>query len=71
MLTFVARNHSHTLAVCSLSGNKLCGVYTTEEDSRDDNGDPLTRFETKGTYNADGFTELLEGLKGSAIKSLK
>ena len=41
--------------VCSLAGNLLCGV--------DQYG--------RGTYTADGINALCEGLKGSAVTSLK
>ena len=39
----------------SLAGNQLCGL-----DSRG-----------RGTYTAEGITKLCEGLKGSAVTSLK
>ena len=41
--------------LCSLAGNQLCGV---------------DRY-GNGTYTADGITKLCEGLKGSAVTSLK
>ena len=43
----------------SLANNKLCGVYF----------DP--RGHIQGTYTAEGFTVLCEGLKGSSVTSLK
>ena len=41
--------------LCSLAGNQLCGVD----------------IDGKGTYTAVGINALCEGLKGSAITSLK
>ena len=41
---------------CSLENNRLCG---------------LGRFGGDGTYTPEGFTKLCEGLKGSAVTSLK
>ena len=43
----------------SLDGNQLCGLYDDED------GD------TQGTYTTLGFTKLCEGLKGSAVTSLR
>ena len=39
----------------SLAGNQLCGLD----------------YEGNGTYTAEGITKLCEGLKGSAVTSLK
>ena len=39
----------------SLAGNELCGITTLGE----------------GTYTTEGITKLCEGLKGSAVTSLK
>ena len=41
-----------------MAGNKLCGLYYD-----------FGKF--KGTYTAVGITQLCEGLKGSAVTSLK
>ena len=41
-----------------MADNQLCGIYY--EDG-----------ELKGTYTAEGITKLCEGLKGSAVTSLK
>jgi hypothetical protein len=41
-----------------LADNKLCGLY-------------YESGELKGTYTAEGITKLCEGLKGSAVTSLK
>ena len=41
---------------CSLDNNRLCGINPS-------NGE--------GTYTAEGITKLCEGLKGSAVTSLK
>ena len=43
----------------SLGGNQLCGVW------KDYEGD------IRGTYTTEGITKLCEGLKGSAVTSLK
>ena len=43
----------------SLDGNQLCGLY------EDDDGN------IQGTYTTLGITKLCEGLKGSAVTSLK
>ena len=43
----------------SLDGNRLCGVY------KEYKGD------IQGTYTTLGITKLCEGLKGSAVTSLK
>ena len=42
-----------------MNDNQLCGLY------EDDDG------EIQGTYTAEGITKLCEGLKGSAVTSLK
>ena len=42
----------------SLANNQLCGLY-------------YRYGEIKGTYTAEGITKLCEGLKGSAVTSLK
>ena len=43
----------------SLASNRLCGLY-------------YAKFGlVKGTYTTEGITELCEGLKGSAVTSLK
>ena len=42
-----------------MDGNQLCGIYF--------DGD----FHTQGTYTAEGVTKLCEGLKGSAVTSLR
>ena len=41
--------------VCSLASNQLCGL----------------NYLGRGTYTTEGITTLCEGLKGSAITSLK
>ena len=41
--------------LCSLAANQLCGINSTGS----------------GTYTAEGINALCEGLKGSAITSLK
>ena len=38
-----------------MAGNHLCGLY----------------YNGRGTYTAEGITKLCEGLKGSAVTSLK
>ena len=43
----------------SLGDNRLCGRYYDDEGVR------------KGAYTAEGITKLCEGLKGSAVTSLK
>ena len=43
------------LSLGSLANNRLCGLD----------------FEGNGTYTAEGITKLCEGLKGSAVTSLK
>ena len=43
--------------------NGLCGLY----ESCDDDGDPVIR----GTYTIEGIIKLCEGLKGSAVTSMK
>ena len=43
----------------SLTGNQLCGLY------EDDDGD------IQGNYTTMGITKLCEGLKGSAVTSLR
>ena len=42
-----------------MANNQLCGLY------EDDDGD------IRGTYTTEGITKLCEGLKGSAVTSLK
>ena len=42
-------------ALGSLANNQLCGI----------------NWQGKGTYTAEGITKLCEGLKGSAVTSLK
>ena len=42
-----------------MNGNQLCGIYF--------DGDG----HIQGTYTAEGITKLCEGLKGSAVTSLK
>ena len=46
---------SATPHLCSLARNQLCGLDTSG----------------RGTYTAEGITKLCEGLKGSAVTSLK
>ena len=41
--------------LCSLAGNRLCGLY----------------WLAYGTFTADVITKLVEGLKGSAVTSLR
>ena len=41
--------------LCSLGNNQLCGL----------------NYRGEGTYTAEGITKLCEGLKGSAVTSLK
>eukprot|EP00964_Phaeocystis_antarctica_P001789 scaffold933_cov56-Phaeocystis_antarctica.AAC.4 len=54
--TFVsAPIDSATPHLCSLARNQLCGLDTSG----------------RGTYTAEGITKLCEGLKGSAVTSLK
>ena len=56
MFAFVsAPIDSATPHLCSLANNHLCGL--------DEDGE--------GTYTAEGITKLCEGLKGSAVTSLK
>ena len=45
-----------SMYICSLLGNKLCGV---------------SEYHDYGTYTDEGITELCEGIKDSAITSLK
>ena len=42
-----------------MDDNQLCGLYVDDDD------------EIQGTYTAEGITKLCEGLKGSAVTSLK
>ena len=44
----------------SLADSQLCGLALDRRD-----------YTTKGTYTAEGITKLCEGLKGSAVTSLK
>ena len=47
-----------TLCIGSLASNAICGVTSSP-------------FGLQGTYTAEGITKLCEGLKGSAVTSLK
>eukprot|EP00964_Phaeocystis_antarctica_P119624 scaffold83337_cov64-Phaeocystis_antarctica.AAC.5 len=50
------------LTSLNLDNNALCGLYYDDDDDEDD---------LKGTYTAEGITALCDGLKGSAITSLR
>ena len=55
MFAFVSAPIDYPLPLGSLVGNQLCGVD----------------FRGNGTFTANGITKLCEGLKGSAVTSLK
>ena len=56
-LTLLLSHHPHPTHD-SLASNRLCGLY-------------YEYGKVKGTYTAEGITKLCEGLKGSAVTSLK
>ena len=47
-----------------MGDNQLCGVYENFDDES-------CTTKLKGTYTSEGITKLCEGLKGSAVLSLR
>ena len=64
MFAFLSVPINTVCASCgSLADNQLCGLYIVNKGRHNES--------VEGTYTAEGITKLCDGLKGSAITSLK